>query len=329
MSTVYPKVTSPSPFTYAAAIVGDDAGGTLVIGNPQAGRGRVVRRWDELLGRLRDAGLDPQGRLTEHPGHATELARKARSESRELVVAVGGDGTVHEVVNGLLADGVPPAGEIVPALGLIPAGSGCDYARTFAVPSGLEAAVAHLTGPLERTVDVGQVRCRADAGGEHARYFANVAEVGIGAEVADRASRLPRALGPGRYALAFVLTLAGQRTVTAEAEIDGDRYQGPLTNLVMALGQYYGGGMRVAPRADPSDGRFEVQVQFGTKADYALAMPKVFRGTHLPHPRVREERAETVDVRCDPVARVEADGEVLGTTPAHFSILPGALRVRA
>jgi YegS/Rv2252/BmrU family lipid kinase len=309
--------------------VGDDAGGTLVIGNPQAGRGRVLRRWDELLGRLRDAGLDPQGRLTEHPGHATELARKARSEGRELVVAVGGDGTVHEVVNGLLADGAPTSpDEVLPALGLVPAGSGCDYARTFAVPSGIAASVAHLVSAGMRSVDVGKLRCQGDAG-EHVRHFVNVAEVGIGAEVADRASRLPRNLGAGRYALAFVLTLAGQRTVAAEAEIDGGRYQGPLTNLVVALGQYYGGGMRVAPRADPSDGRFEVQVQFGTKADYALAMPKVFRGTHLPHPRVREERAETVDVRCDPAARVEADGEVLGTTPAHFSILPGALRVRA
>jgi YegS/Rv2252/BmrU family lipid kinase len=309
--------------------VGDDAGGTLVIANQQAGRGRVVRRWDELLGHLREVGLHPDASLTEHPGHATELARKARSEGRELVIAVGGDGTVHEVVNGLLADGPAAApGEVLPALGLVPAGSGCDYARTFAVPAGLDAAVAHLVSAEIRSVDVGQVRCQGDTG-ERIRHFVNVAEVGIGAEVADRASRLPRSLGAGRYALAFALTLAGQRTVAAEVEVDSERYQGPLTNLVVALGQYYGGGMRVAPKADPSDGRFEVQIQFGTKADYALAMPKVFLGSHLPHPRVRESRAAVIDVRCEPGARLEADGEVLGTTPAQFSLLAGALRLRA
>lgn len=275
-----------------------------------------------------EAGLEPDGRLTERPGHAIELARKARSEGRRLVVAVGGDGTVHEVVNGLLVDGPARSGEVVPALGLIPAGSGCDYARTFAVPPGLGAAVAHLRTAEERLVDVGEVRCQGEDG-ERIRFFVNVAEVGIGAEVAERASRLPRTLGPGRYALAFCLTLRGQRTVAAEVEVDTERHEGPLTNLVVALGQYYGGGMKVAPRADPSDGRFEVQVQTGSKLDYALAMPKVFRGTHLPHPRVREERAEVVDVRCTPDARLEADGEVLGTTPARFRILAGALRIRA
>ena len=98
---------------------------------------------------------------------------------------------------------------------------------------------------------------------------------------------------------------------------------------MVALGQYYGGGMRIAPGADPSDGLFEVQVQSGSKADYALAMPKVFRGTHLPHPRVHEARATVVEVRTEPEAKVEADGELLGTTPARFRILPAALRLRA
>lgn len=288
----------------------------------------MARRWDHILERLHDAGLEHEGRLTERPGHAVELAQKARSEGRELVVAVGGDGTVHEVANGLLADGRGRDGEVLPALGLLPAGSGCDYARTFAVPSGLDAAIAHLVTAKDRSVDVGQIRCRRDDA-DHVRHFVNVAEVGIGAEVAERASRLPGVLGPARYALAFALTLGGHRTLSAEVNVDDHRAEGPLTNLVVALGQYFGGGMRIAPRADPSDGRFEVQVQSGSKLDYALAMPKVFRGTHLPHPRVREERAEVVEIRCRPEAKVEADGEVLGTTPAHFQILAGSLRVRA
>ncbi|HWH33735.1 MAG TPA: diacylglycerol kinase family protein [Acidimicrobiales bacterium] len=300
----------------------------LVIGNPRAGRGRVVRHWDGLLARLVAAGFEPAGRLTERPGHAVELAAEAATRGWPLVVAAGGDGTVHEVVNGLLTHGSASPPDTVPALGLVPAGSGCDYARTFGVPPGVDGAVAHLAGAGPRPVDVGEVHCEG-AAGPHVRRFVNIAEVGIGADVAERAARLPRALGPGRYALALALTLPGQRPVAAEVEIDGDVVPGPLANLVVALGRYFGGGMHIAPGADPSRGHFEVQVQSGSKLDYARALPRVFRGTHLPHPRVHEARARSVTVTCDPPARLEADGEVLGTTPARFTLLPRALAVRA
>lgn len=284
------------------------------------------RHWNSLLERLERSGLRVSGALTERPGHATDLARRARVEGRELVVAAGGDGTVHEVVNGLLAEG---PGEGVPMLGLIPAGSGCDYARTFGVPSDIEGAVAGLvTEAAPRLVDVGQVDYQ-DGANRRSCLFTNVAQAGIGAEVAARAGRLPSALGAARYAVAFALTLPGHRSSTALAEMPGDRYEGPLTNLVVALGQYFGGGMRIAPTADPGDGLFDVQIQFGSKLDYTVALPKVFRGKHLPHPRVREKRVPKIDVASDPAERVEADGEILGTTPATFAVVPGALRLRA
>ena len=298
----------------------------MVIGNPRAGRGGVQRRWGELLERLQRAGLAPTGWLTRAPGHATELARRARSEQRALVVAVGGDGTVHEVVNGLLADGDEGP---VPVLGVVPGGSGCDYARTFGLPADLDPAVANLASTLPpRAVDVGEVRCQGPDGA-HRRLFVNVAEVGIGADVAHRASGLPRCFGAGRYVASFVLTLADHRHSDACVEAGAESYDGPLTNLVVALGQYFGGGMRIAPTADPGDGDFDVQVQFGSKLDYTLAMPKVFRGTHVPHPKVLEWRAAAVDIDCDPAIRLEADGEVLGTTPASFRLLPAALRLKA
>ena len=304
---------------------GNEDAGTLVIGNPRAGRGAVRRRWDELLARLEGAGLAPVGEFTRAPGHATELARRARAEGRSLVVAVGGDGTVHEVVNGLLAEGDEGP---VPVLGVVPGGSGCDYARTFSLSHGLDGAVACLTSTsTPQSVDVGEVHCQGPEG-PHRRLFVNVAEVGIGAVVAHRAARLPRSLGAGRYVASFALTLAGHRQVDAGVEAGNERYEGPLTNLVVAIGQYYGGGMRIAPAADPGDGDFEVQVQFGSKLDYALAMPRVFRGTHLPHPRVIEWRAAKVHIDSHPAARLEADGEILGTTPATFRLMPGALRLK-
>lgn len=335
---------------YAAGDVGrppqpSAVSGTLVIGNPKAGRGAAGRCWAELLDRLERAGMQPTGRLTEGPGHATDLARQASGDGRELVVALGGDGTVHEVVNGLLAaaedgpggryrngvsegDGEGDDQAEVPVLGVIPAGSGCDYARTFALPADLAGAVARLASPVPpRLVDLGEVRCQS-ASGERVRLFANVAEVGIGAEVAARAAFLPRSLGAGRYVASFALTLLRNRSTDARVDGVGSPYEGTLTNLVVAIGQYFGGGMHIAPTADPADGRFDVQIQFGSKLDYALAMPKVFRGTHLPHPRVREEQTGHVEVTCDPPARVEADGEILGTTPATFTSVPGALRLK-
>ncbi len=291
----------------------------------------MEQRWGELLDRLERAGMQPTGLLTEGPGHATELARHARSDGREMVVAVGGDGTVHEVVNGLLGQGSPAGdgGGEVPVLGVVPLGSGCDYARTFAGPADLDGAVARLTSStLPRLVDLGEVRCQRPCG-EAVRLFANVAEVGIGAEVAARAATLPRSLGAGRYVASFALTLLRHRSTHAQVNGAGNPYQGTLANLVVAIGQYFGGGMRIAPEADPADGRFDVQIQFGSKLDYALAMPRVFRGTHLPHPRIRAEQTGHVAVTCDPPAQVEADGEILGNTPATFTSLPGALRLKA
>lgn len=296
-----------------------------VIGNPRAGRGSVDRHWSELIGRLEQAGREVTGMVTEAAGHGVELARSARSAGAELVVAAGGDGTVHEVVNGLLADG---PGDGMPALGVVPMGSGCDYARTFDLPADVPGVVSRLISDAPPiVVDAGEIRFHR-GNDQDVRYFANIAEVGIGSEVVARASRLPRALGPAIYFAAFWLSLPRYERRTASVRMDEATYEGPLMDLVVAIGRVFGGGMRVAPEADPSDGRFDVQVHFGSKADYVRAIPKVYKGTHLPHPRVQEERAHTVEVTCTPRGLIEADGELVGHTPATFRTLPAALRLK-
>jgi diacylglycerol kinase (ATP) len=289
----------------------------VVIGNPSAGRGALRRHADEIVRALGDAVMQP----TEHPGHAVELARAARADGVELVVAAGGDGTVHEVVNGLLADG--PDGR-KPMLGVVPLGSGCDYVKTFGIPQDLGGALARLTAGTAKRVDAGRIEY--DGG---SRYFVNIAEVGIGAECVDRAARLPRRLGGAVYLAGFLLTLPRYRKRRATIDIDGRAEEVDLTNLVCAIGQVFGGGMRVAPNADPSDGRFDVQIQTGSKLDYVRGIPKVYRGTHIPHPRIREDRGATLQIRCSPPALIEADGEVLGRTPATFRIIPNALELKA
>jgi diacylglycerol kinase family enzyme len=131
------------------------------------------------------------------------------------------------------------------------------------------------------------------------------------------------------YLAAFLTTLPRFKQLDATITIDTQAYSGPLTNLVVAVGRVFGGGMQIAPKADPSDGLFDVQIHFGSKVDYVAGIPKVFKGTHIPHPRIREERGVSVSVQCDPVTLVEADGEVLGRTPASFRVIPGALRLKA
>lgn len=274
---------------------------------------------------LAAAGLDADVALTAHPGHGIELARKARADGTGLVVAAGGDGTVHEVVNGLLADGVDGP---VPQLGVLPLGSGCDYAKTFEISQDPGTALGQIVTSSGRTVDVAELTY-TDSGPPRTRYFANIAEVGIGGSCVARAAKLPRLLGPAMYGVAFLMTLPRFKRLHAKITLDEQTYEGPLTDLVVANGRVFGGGMRVAPNADPSDGVFDVQIHFGTKFDYVRGFPKVYKGTHLPHPRIREERAQTITVESDPAGLIEADGEVLGTTPATFRIVPGALTLRA
>ena len=289
----------------------------FVIANPQAGRGSAGRGLSEALAA---AGVQAEVHVTERPGHGIELARAARAAGEPLVVAAGGDGTVHEVVNGLLQE----ADAGMPALGVIALGSGCDYVKTFAIPTDLTGACAVLASDREPVpVDAGHVTYEGGS-----RYFMNIAEVGIGPEVVARASRLPRALGGMVYLVAFWLTLPGYRRRDTTVKVDEATVTGRVTNLVVAIARVFGGGMRIAPEADPSDGLFDVQVHTGTKPDYVRNIPKVFKGTHLPHPRISEHAASTVEVTCDPPGLIEADGEVLGTTPATFRVLPGVLRLK-
>jgi len=290
-----------------------------VVVNPKAGRGRGLT---ELREALATTNLDASFAETTSRGHGIDLAAAARRDGVDMVVAAGGDGTVHEVVNGLLGE---TAGEM-PVLGVVPLGSGCDYVKTFGIPQEIPAAVSLLASQKEPTaVDAGEI---AFGAGER-RFFANIAEVGIGPEVVDRASRLPRFLGPAMYFVAFCLTLPRFKQRAAHVTVGQEQNDVSLTNLVVAIGRVFGGGMMVAPKADASDGLFDVQIQTGSKTDYVAGIPKVYRGTHIPHPRITEARASVVAVDCDTPALIEADGEVLGRTPATFRVLPGALRLKA
>lgn len=300
---------------------------TLIV-NPRAGGRGAARLLDRLRRTLDATGLDHEVRPTAGPGDATAIARTALGGGARYLVAVGGDGTVHEVVNGMLDAAGAPVGPGA-VLGVVAAGSGCDFVRTFDLPTKVPAAVDRLGGDAVRPIDVARVSYVDPDGRPSSRYFANIAEAGLGATTADRADRMPRAMGQSRYLAAFWAVLPGYRAGDARVEVDGQvAYEGRVVNVVAANCRFFGGGMQISPRSDPADGRLEVLVFHGRKTDSFTMLPKVYRGSHLPHPGVAELRGRSVVVTAAHPLAMEADGEVLGTTPATIEIVPTAISLK-
>jgi diacylglycerol kinase (ATP) len=297
---------------------------TLVC-NVTAGRGGVGRCLPQVEGLLAERELEYEIVRTEGRGHATLLTREALERGRQLIVAVGGDGTIHEVVNGLIADDKPvnPGAR----MGVVAAGTGCDFIKTFGIPSSPSHAVVHLAGDESFPIDIGKITF-TERGEEIVRYFANIAEVGLGARVVERAARLPRFLGPTVYFFAFWLTLARHRPVQVKVDLMTRTYKGSMNNMVVANGQFFGGGMKVAPKAAPTDGVLDLQIEHAGKREAIALMPKVYKGQHVPHPKILEAKRVEASIESGSPLLIEADGELLGYTPARFELLRDAIHLK-
>jgi YegS/Rv2252/BmrU family lipid kinase len=300
-------------------------GDLVLIANSRAGRGRVGEELPEVERQLIARKLGYRIVETEGPGHATTLARQALQDGTRFLVAVGGDGTVQEVVNGMLEDGRPMADDAV--LGVVAAGSGSDFVRTFGLPGDTVKAVRHLEGDRLYPIDVIEAEYRV--GDEIAtRYVANAAECGLGAAVVARAERLPRWLGRSRYFWGFWLALGPYRPSAVDVRVDRKAFAGVANNVVVANCQFYGGGMRISPRSYPGDGLLEVQISTGPKSEAFTLIPKIYRGEHVPHPHIKELRGREIRVDGARPLPVEGDGEVLGMTPARFTVLPEVVALK-
>lgn len=312
-----------------------------IIVNPGAGRGAVDRGWPAARAVLEEAGVAYEAVETERRGHATELALAAIEDGIRFIVAVGGDGTVHEVVNGLMGEEKPLDPETV--LGVVAAGSGCDFIKTFGLPKDPAGAARHLLGDsLWGRIDVGRIAYRDRDGNQARRWFPNIAESGLGAEVVAIASKMPKWLGGSVYRIAAARGLMRHKPAQVRvrmhgrkgrgARVDAPRadldYEGPASMVVVANCQFYGGGMRVAPRAIPSDGMLDVLIFHGPKSDAMKNSGKMFKGEHVPHRNIKEYLVTAATIEADRPVLLEADGEVIGTTPATFDVFPDALRLK-
>lgn len=292
--------------------------------NPASAAGSTGKQWPEIAHRAATAGLSGDALLSERPGHLGELARGAVADGATLLVVVGGDGTVNEVVNGI-ADL-----EEQPEVAIISRGTGWDFIRTFRIPRRIEDAVEVALRGETRLVDLGRVSYRAWDGDDAHAVFANVASAGMSGAAAQRANATTKVFGgKAAYLWAALAVLArwspGELRVTVDAESRTAR----MYDVVVANGRYFGGGMEICPGAASDDGLFDV-LTIGdlSKRDLMMTMPKAYRGKHLPHAKAEVLRGRVVTVDSDEPVPVELDGEQPGTTPVRFEILPGRLKLR-
>jgi diacylglycerol kinase (ATP) len=307
-------------------------GRVRVILNPRAGAGIAVRRLPSIEESLRRYELSHEILLTQSAGHATELARAAIADGVDVVAAVGGDGTLNEVVQAYLDEaGQPKKG---PDLALIPMGTGGDFKRTLGLSGAIDEAVGRIRHGTRRPVDLGMLRFVSHAGGEAVRAFVNVASFGIGGQVDAIVNGMPKWLGGRASFFAGTLqAMARYRNASVRVRVDGTTwFEGPIFNVAVANGRFFGGGMMIAPQADPSDGRFEI-VSLGdlTRMEALGLSAKIYKGAHLAAEGVKVTTGTLVEAEpVHPWASVllDVDGEQPGKLPATATIAKGALTFR-
>lgn len=297
----------------------------VVIVNPVAGRkrgGSFRGRLEELLNRYGD-GEPWEIQETTHRGHAAELARQAQEAGATTVAAAGGDGTLSEVLNGLMG------GSRISTLAVIPAGTGNDFARHLGIGTDTELAVRTLFQGEARPIDIGQITL---SGQSH--FWLNICGCGFDAKVASRinASRSHPLLRHLKGTPAYVAAVGGEllrlRPALLRLELDGERIEERTVLCAIANSSSYGGGMLVAPEASVHDGVFDLcSIRDASRLEFVRAFPGVFSGRHVHHPKVTMRRAASIRLVSDRPLPILVDGDVLGTTPAEIQMLPSCLRV--
>jgi len=283
-----------------------------VILNPAAGHGAGWRRLKDLEEASRKLGIEIILDITRRPGHASELASRAARQGVKVVGVMGGDGTVGEVINGLVSSKT--------ILGIIGIGTGNDVARSLGLPlNNPRRSLEVLLEGRVKNIDLGE------AGG---RYFVSVLGIGFPAEVAAEANRISRFKGSIVFFLAMYKSLLRMKPVWLELKYDGNEIEGYFTSLVVQNTPFTGGGLLIAPEAKLDDGLFDV-VTVGEirKIDLMINLPKLYRGNHLKHPRFSLVRCKSLEVRSQEKLPTMFDGDAFGSTPLEIKMRKQALRV--
>lgn len=300
---------------------------TFVLVNPSSRSGKTGKRVAELETLLRKYVGAYELLCTEREGDGLRLARMAADRGATRLVIAGGDGTVSEALSGLLESGRANDVEI----GLLPLGTGRDFARLLGLGTDLETSVSRLATGQRRRVDAGRVRCRGTDGSERTRCFLNIASCGLSAVAArwlEEPARKGRR-GPWSYVLSGLVGLRRYRMPPVTIRVD-DRvvHEGPLLLAAASNGQYFGGGQRVSPGAAIDDGLLDLVIIEGMSPIASLVLfPAIIAGRHVSDARVHVHQGAVVRVDSTAEVWIETDGEPVGTVPATIEVLPGVVRL--
>jgi YegS/Rv2252/BmrU family lipid kinase len=294
----------------------------LAIVNPAAGGGKCGKQFPAALEKLRGLGVEVDVVETSAPGQASALVREAFAAGRRHFIAVGGDGTGYEIVNGLFPRAADVAEDDRPTLGFLPLGTGNSFLRDFS-EEGAEYSMAAIAEGRSRPCDVMRMQ---HATGEI--NYINLAGIGFAADVNARAARY-KSLGDFGYILAVILETLWLRRLTYRMTVDGESMEQQANFICFNNSKFTGGNMKMAPQAATDDGRVDM-VSAGPMGRVSLlaTLPKVFTGKHVEHPRVGQRHATTIEFDLDEELDVMVDGEALRLRPTRLDVLPGALLVR-
>jgi YegS/Rv2252/BmrU family lipid kinase len=305
----------------------------LFIINPASARGTTLRRWVRAREKIVALGIDFAEHVTMRAGDATDVTREALTNGTARVIAVGGDGTLGEVVNGYLDETGRAINEAV-SIGLLPSGTGSDFARSLGLTPGDES-ISTAVGSETRLLDAARADFRDRHGVRASRIFMNVASFGLGGDVSALVNRwrnsVPRWVGGRvRFAAAAVAALGRYKNVPVSLRVDECEIEISSNLIVVANGRFAGGGMMLAPHASLDDGLVDlIMTDRANRLDVIRELPRIQRGGYLKNFKVTELRAREVSITTEAPMAIDLDGEMVGFTPARVTVLPSVVRLAA
>jgi YegS/Rv2252/BmrU family lipid kinase len=304
---------------------------TQVIVNPESDKGRTKRRWEYIKEGLKNFIKEFKYEFTERPLQATEISRMAIREGSDLIVGVGGDGTMNEIANGFYENKTiinPQA-----ALGVVPSGSGCDFTRSLNIPLRLKNALKVVAQAPSSWIDIGMAKFKNHSGQDEERFFLNVADFGIGGEVVRKVNQNRMKKKASSYLRCLLSTFVAYTNKRIRVRIDDQDFPAEKY-LVGAIsnGKIFGKGMKIAPEAKLDDDLFDVVLVKAMKAlEFFRNVWRIYSGSHLSHPKIsllRGHRVEALAENGQEEVLIEIDGEQVGVLPVIFEVIPQGLLVK-
>lgn len=301
---------------------------SYAVVNPNAGGKRCKILWNDILQCLKEQVGNVSYKFTSSEGEATLITRQALKEGNEMIISVGGDGTLNEVVNGFFEDDKMINPEAV--LGIICVGTGADFIKACSLSRDYKQAAGNLAGRKTKKIDIGKVKFRNHRGERTVRYFINIADFGVGGEIVHKVNRTTKIFGGFISFLYSTLVVSLKyKNKEVKIKIDEEEFSRKIKNVAIANGIAFGGGMKIAPQANLSDGLFEIVILGNLSfLEGARIIKNMYRGEKILHPKVEYYQSKTLSAESKEKVLLDIDGEQPGILPLAIEIIPASLNLK-